>query len=418
MRLNFLNPKIGDEIRGNKKVEEIVTNVFQVINENAQILNRIDTIHLLEILKDHLENKIQDIDDFNWRTNELLKKISIAESYAELRDIHADLNEIQKEYFSMLPSVSDLQKVCTDYRDRISKKVVSLVIRELISQSNYLPDESFAFISLGSDGRMEQTLITDQDNLIVYEDSNGRYKDFYYEKFSNLLVDRLAFCGFKKCTGNIMPSNPFWRGSMSQWIERVRHLCEFTSEDFKKNLVNLIVLTDLRFIAGDEELCDNFIKNIKQIIYSNHIVLNEISKSAASLPVAIGFMKTIKTEKKPPHKGLINIKLHAWAPMILAIRAFAIKNKVFVQNTIERIDALVKIGAFNLSDGQIYKKVYYTLAKFKIMCQIYYLDGIYNDSNFLNPKDLTDKEKEELVNALSVVESLQKLLIQSMGLRI
>ncbi|MCX7770844.1 MAG: DUF294 nucleotidyltransferase-like domain-containing protein [Proteobacteria bacterium] len=418
IRFSLLNPKVVSEIQSSKKLQEKIDQILNFVSNNIDDLDRLESTHLLKLLEDLIDGRINEMEHLNWKTGELIKQINIAENYSELRDIHAELNEIQKKLFELQPSVIDLHKVCTEYRDRISKKVINMVIRELITQNIYLPDESFAYIALGSDGRKEQTLITDQDNLIVFEDSNGRYKDFFYERFSNLLVERLSYCGFKKCTGEIMPSNPNWRGTFSQWIRRVEKLCSFTSEDFQKNLVNLIVLTDLRFIFGDEELSERFIKTIMEIIYDNHIVLNEIAKSAASLNVAKGFMRSFRVEKKGSHKGYINMKLNAWAPIILAVRAFAIKNKVIATGTIERINELIKIGAFSKEDGELYKKAYYTLAKFKVLCQVYYIDGKYNDANFLNPDDLNEKEKNNLLDAMSIVEKLQKLLISSMGLRL
>lgn len=418
IKFSLLNPKIISEIQSSKKFQDRINIILNSISHNIDDLDRLESTHLLKMLEDIIEARINDIEHLSWKSGELIKKINIAESYSELRDIHGELNEIQKEIFKMQPSIIDLHNICTEYRDKIAKKVINMVIRELITQNIYLPDESFAFIAVGSDGRKEQTLITDQDNLIVFEDSNGRYKDFFYEKFSNLLVERLDYCGFKKCTGEIMPSNPNWRGTYSQWIRRVERLCSFTSKDFQKNLVNLIVLTDLRFIFGDEELSEKFIKDVMKMLYENHIVLNEIAKSAASLNLAKGFMRSLKVEKKGRHKGFINMKLNAWAPMILAVRAFAIKNKVIATGTVERINELIKIGAFNKEDGELYKKAYYTLAKFKIICQINYIEGKNDDANYLNPSDLTEKEKNDLLDALTLVEKLQKLLINSMGLRI
>jgi len=418
IKLRLLNPKITTEIKESRKLQKVLSDVLKEIENNIQMLNRIESINFLELLKEALSYKINEIENLIWRSNELVKRINIGESYSELRDIHGELNEIQKSLFEILPSPLELQEFCTDYRDRISKKVISMVIRELIGQNIYLPEESFAYIAVGSDGRKEQTLITDQDNLIVYEASKSRYKDFFYQKFSELLVERMNYCGFKKCTGNIMPSNPQWRGTMDEWIHRVEKLCSFTSDDFKKNLVNLIVLTDLRFIYGDEELAQQFINKVLNMLYNNHIVLSEIAKSAASLNLAKGFIRGFRVEKKGDFKGFINIKLNAWAPLILVIRAFAIKNKVFATSTLERIKELVKKGAFGSKDGALYEKVYYTMTKFKIMCQVYYLNGIYKDANYLNPNDLTDNEKNELIDALTVVDKLQKLLINSMGLRI
>lgn len=413
-----LNPKITSEMSTSKKVKEIATKLFETINSESITLTRLEVIQLLKNLNKTFLDKIEDLAELEWKTQALIKKINIAENYRELRDIHVELNDIQKEFFSMLPSVGELMSICTDYRDKITNKVITFVIQELINQSVFLPEESFAYIALGSDGRMEQTLITDQDNLIVYEDSKSRYKEVYYERFSNLLVERLSYCGFKKCTGDIMPSNPNWRGSYSQWANRINTLCRFTASDFKKNLVTLISLTDLRVIYGDLSLGERFIKGVYNSIFDNAIVVNEISKSAASLGVAKGFMRMLKVEKKGPYKGMINIKLHGWAPLVLAIRAFAIKNKITEVGTIKRIDTLVKAGAFTSEDGRLLKKDYLLLSRIKVMAQVFYLNGKYPSEHYVHPDDLTKSEKEQLLDALSDIEKIQKLLIESMGLRL
>lgn len=413
-----LNPKLTSEMAASKKVQDIAKKLFDVINSESTNLTRIEIIQLLKNLNKAFLDKIEDLAELEWKTQMLIKKIRIADSYMELRDIHAELNETQKSFFSMLPSVNELMSICTEYRDLITKKIINFVVQELINQSVFLPEESFAYLSLGSDARMEQTLITDQDNLIVFEDSKSRYKEVYYERFSDLLVERLSYCGFKKCTGGIMPSNKEWRGSYSEWIERVENLCRFKAKDFKKNLVNLISLTDLRFIYGDEELSKKFIDMVYRKIFDNQIVLNEIAKSAASLGVAKGFMRTLKTEKKGPYKGMINIKLHAWAPLILAIRAFAMKNQIMDTGTIKRIDALVQKGAFSKEDGSVLKRDYYLITRLKVTAQVYYLNGKNDSEHYINPDDLSRNEKEELLDALSDIDKIQKLLIESMGLRL
>ncbi len=413
-----LNPKLTSEMAASKKVQDIAKKLFDVINSESTNLTRIEIIQLLKNLNKVFLDKIEDLAELEWKTQMLIKKIRIADSYMELRDIHAELNETQKSFFSMLPSVNELMSICTEYRDLITKKIINFVVQELINQSVFLPEESFAYLSLGSDARMEQTLITDQDNLIVFEDSKSRYKEVYYERFSDLLVERLSYCGFKKCTGGIMPSNKEWRGSYSEWIERVENLCRFKAKDFKKNLVNLISLTDLRFIYGDEELSKKFIDMVYRKIFDNQIVLNEIAKSAASLGVAKGFMRTLKTEKKGPYKGMINIKLHAWAPLILAIRAFAMKNQIMDTGTIKRIDALVQKGAFSKEDGSVLKRDYYLITRLKVTAQVYYLNGKNDSEHYINPDDLSRNEKEELLDALSDIDKIQKLLVESMGLRL
>ncbi len=412
------NPKVLAELSESRKVIEVTGQLFNVLNFQSQSLDRMKIIQLFQSVNEIFADKIQHIKELEWKTRQLINRIDIAESYFELRDIHGELNELQKDFFMIVPSAFEIHKICTEYRDKISKKVITMVIKELIQDSIYLPDESFAYLAVGSDGRREQTLLTDQDNLIVYEDSASRYKEFYHERFSKLLVERLSLCGFKKCTGEIMPSNPRWRGSLKDWAERINYMCRFSDPDFKKNLVNIIVLTDLRFVFGDEELSERFSKNLLNYIYNNHIVVTEIAKSAATLGIAKGFLKSLKTETKGKFKGLINYKLHVWAPFVLIIRAFAIKNKIQKTGTIDRINELVKSGAFNQEAGNRLKNSFYFLSRLKIFTQVLYLTGKSESDIYLDPKILSDEERGELMESLSQIESLQKLLIDSMGLRL
>ena len=125
------------------------------------------------------------------------------------------------EEFLKVLSVITLHHNCTEYRDLLAERAVKLVEDELRESGRGTPPVPYALLSTGSDGRDEQTLITDQDHLIVYGDEGGDDADVWFTDFSLLLVDRLEEIGFAKCTGDMMPSNPTWRGSYQQWRRRL-----------------------------------------------------------------------------------------------------------------------------------------------------------------------------------------------------
>ena len=182
-----------------------------------------------------------------------------------LKRIHSELNRIEMERFIAASSVSTLHRNCTEYRDQLASRALSIVLAEMESDGKGTPPLDFALISMGSDGREEQTLITDQDYLIVYGDGGGESADAWFAEFGNRLVDCLEIAGFKRCTGDIMTSNPTWRGSFTQWRKRLFAIVRYEVEDFAKNMMDLIVLSDARFVAGDRVIAGKRIELIRDM---------------------------------------------------------------------------------------------------------------------------------------------------------
>jgi signal-transduction protein with cAMP-binding, CBS, and nucleotidyltransferase domain len=263
---------------------------------------------------------------------------------------------------------------------------------------------------MGSDGRGEQTLITDQDHLIVYGDGGGIAADDYFRDFSELLVERLAAIGFKKCTGDIMPTNPTWRGSYSQWRKKLLAIVRYEYSDYAKNLMDLIVLSDARYVAGDEELAKSLVNLIRGLEQDYFQVLWGMAKAATEMKLGLGFLKRIWTEGSGEHKGEFNLKLLAWAPLVMNVRILAINQGIPATNTVRRIELLQEEKSFSAHTAGGLKDAYLILTKHRILQQIKVIKGIQNDSYYLNPYNLSTDEREKIRQALLRVEELQKMI--------
>lgn len=341
--------------------------------------------------------------------NRLLERIATADSH-ELRLIHDKLNRIETERFLLTYSVPALHHNCTHYRDMIATRTVELVAIEMKRAGRQTPDVPLALISMGSDGREEQTLITDQDYLIVYGDSGGETADDFFRDLSVLLVDRLAEAGFKKCTGDIMPTNPTWRGSAAQWRKRLLSIARYEFEDYAKNMMDLIVLSDARYVAGDRELAEGLITMIRDMERDYFQVLWGMAKAATEMKLALGFLKRIWTESSGEHKGEFNLKLLAWAPLVMNIRILAINQGIPVTSTTARITQLEAEGSFSATFSRELQAAYSILTKHRILLQIKVIKGIQNDSYHLNPYQLPSEEREQIRHALMKIEELQKII--------
>jgi len=342
-------------------------------------------------------------------TKEQLAESIIHSQGTRLKAIHEKLNQIELERFLLIPSVSELHRSCTRYRDRLSHRVMDTVLTEMDNAGFLRPSVPFALISLGSDGREEQTLITDQDNLIVYGDGGDEATDRYFVEFSGRLVDRLEEAGFARCSGDIMPTNKTWRGSLSQWRKRLFSIVRYEVEDIGKNTMDLIVLSDARYVAGNQELASELIAMIRSMERDYFQVLWGMAKAATEMKLALGFLKRIWTEGSGDHKGEFNVKLLAWAPLVMNIRILAISQSIPATSTLGRISYLEAEGSFSSSFAHDLIDAYHIVTRQRILIQIKALKGIQNDSHYLNPYQLSTAEREQIRYALLKIEELQKI---------
>jgi CBS domain-containing protein len=373
------------------------------------LLEQEEIQRLLLALRDTITREIEWARELDTRHASLLKTIP-TEDYPRLMEIHSELNEVELERFIKVPSVSALHENCTRYRDLLIRRALDLVSAEMAAAGKGVPPLPFALISMGSDGRGEQTLITDQDHLIVYEDGGDSGADDYFREFSELFVERLASIGFKKCTGDIMPSNPTWRGSFAQWRRKLLAIVRYEYEDYAKNLMDLIVLSDARFVAGDKRLAESLIELIRGLEQDYFQVLWGMAKAATEMKLALGFLKRFWTEGSGEHKGEFNLKLLAWAPLIMNVRILAINQGIPATNTVRRIELLQEEKSLSAGTAGALKDAYHILTKHRILLQIKVIKGVQNDAYFLNPYNLVADEREKIRQALLRIEELQKMI--------
>jgi signal-transduction protein with cAMP-binding, CBS, and nucleotidyltransferase domain len=246
-----------------EKSADFIAGISRQVREFMLTLDRAEAEDLLTQLRQRVEDECTALDMVEETYAVLLERVAVSDDYQELALIHAQLNELEIARFEAVPSVPALHYACTHYRDLLAARTLTLVEGEMVSQGEGPAPLPYALLSMGSDGRLEQTLITDQDYLLVYANGGDEQCDAYFATFSCQLVERLAEVGFKKCTGEIMPSNPTWRGSVKQWHRRILAIVRYEFDEYAKNLMDLIVLSDARFVAGERALAESLVEVIR-----------------------------------------------------------------------------------------------------------------------------------------------------------
>jgi len=385
---------------------QLMEELLGEVHAYLPLLDREEIRSLLSGLKLQTEAELDELRAFSGREEELLARVLKESDYPRLLKIHEELNVLEMERFLGFYSVTALHENCTSYRDVLAGRALELVQQEMPSPAPV----PFALVSMGSDGREEQTLITDQDYLIVYGDDGGEEADLWFKEFSHILVERLAEIGFKKCTGGIMPSNDTWRGSLSQWQRRLLAIVRYEFEDYGKNLMDLIVLSDARFVAGDAELAGLLVSRIRSLLQDYFMALWGMAKAATEMRLALGFLKRFWTEGSGEHKGGFNLKLLAWAPLVMNVRILAINQGLPATSTVKRIELLEKEHSFSANTARGLIEAYRVLTKHRILLQIKVIKGIQDDAYYLNPYSLPPDERERIRQGLLLIEDLQKII--------
>ena len=385
----------------NNRNNQFIAGLMDQVRNFLPFLDSTEIHELLEVLNSSVASNINFIEGMNRAYHELTARMATAASCSELGRIHTELNMLELERFIKIPSVPALHKNCTEYRDVLASLAFNLTAVEMAHGGSPAPDLPFALISMGSDGREEQTLITDQDYLLVYGDGGGEEADDWFRRFAELLVERLVEVGFKKCTGDIMPSNPTWRGSMSQWRKKLLAIVRYEYEDYGKNLMDLIVLADARYVAGDKPLATDLVELIRRLEQDFFQVLWGMAKAATEMKLALGFLKKISTEGSGEHKGEFNLKLLAWAPLVMNVRILSINQGIPATSTLRRIELLQQEGSFSASLAADLRDAYHILTRYRILLQIKVIKGIQSDSHFINPFLLPADDRERCARRCS-----------------
>jgi len=295
-----------------------------------------------------------------------------------------------------------VNQVITTVSDAITTKVIEGVIEEIGE-----PPARFIFMALGSEGRREQTLKTDQDNAIIYEDKANEFREKtrkYFLHFAELVSARLDYIGFSFCIGGLMAKNPKWTHSLSHWK---RNYDQWINQPIPESVMNFSTFFDCRHIYGDHQLIEELRDFIgEKMDDPSELFLYHLATNALRFDPPLTFFKNFRTFTKGDQK-VFDIK-KTMTPIVDLVRVYALKHKIFKTNTGERIKALHEIGVFTASEYHELMQAYYYLMGMRLKKQS---GKIINDgaepNNYIDPKSLTIIEQVTLKEIFKVIEKYQ-----------
>lgn len=295
-----------------------------------------------------------------------------------------------------------INRFVTAISDAVLKRSVELALEELGPAP-----ARFAFMILGSEGRKEQTLKTDQDNALVYEDIDpgpAAQVNDYFLRLGAAVCEMLDRCGYAFCSADVMARNPklcqplsVWKRRFSDWI----HAAE--AED----LLYASIFFDFRIGYGHYDLIGQLREHLMEALVGWSGFFRHLTQNALSYPPPLGFFRNFVVESKGEHRNKLDLK-RAMLPIVDYARIYALKHGVGETNTLERLQRLAQKGLMAPNDYNEIEQGYSFLMQLRLVRQV---NAIVNEKaapdNYVNPQDLSGIEQRLLKEIFIRVRNLQ-----------
>mgnify|MGYP001790840158 CR=1 FL=1 len=296
-------------------------------------------------------------------------------------------------------------RMVTDIADVVTRRLLTLAKEKLGP-----PPGRYLWLACGSQGRREQTGVSDQDNCVILED--GLDPDVYFPDLAKFVSDGLDASGYVYCPGDMMATNPRWcqplsggKGYFADWIGRPGKEAQMLAS----------VMFDLRPIGGDQSLFADLQAETLRMAAGNSIFAAHMASNALTHQTPLGLLRGFATIRSGEHRNTIDLKHNGVVPVVDLARMYALQGQLTEVNTRARLKAAIEAGLVSKSGGRDLLDAYDLIAETRLAHQVRQIRRGDQIDNFLNPQMLSDFERSHLRDAFVVVKTMQSALMQGRG---
>lgn len=396
------------------KVADVMNAPLMVIPESAVLYEALYTmsrkkIHRLGVVdgKDKLCGIITDTDIVRLQAHsphQLVLDIEKAQTTADLKALHERIEKLIMHLSGTGIEIRDMVKLIAHLNDQILIRLIGL----LRAEARYAGlTDRFAFVVMGSEGRGEQTLATDQDNAIIHADDLDADALQLLEAFSIELIDSLIGLGVPPCSGGIMAKNAIWRRSESNWRKELDRWLLTPTPD---NVLQGSMFFDLRTLHGDASYEQRLKQHIYDRVASNPVFLTRMTQNMVNFKPPLGWFGKIKVEKDGEHKGQIDIKKAGIFAITEGIKALALEAAALGGSTHDRLEMLVARGTVKEEDAREIRAAFDSMVLTRLRGHVDAVRSGRKPSNHVSLDPLNRMEFAELRIALENVGKFQQFI--------
>jgi CBS domain-containing protein len=401
---DLLNASVIQEKPLNTPVADIATYRLITTTPDDYLFNALITmtqqrIERIVVMEGQELTGIVDLTDvlsfFSSHSHVIGLRIERAQTVEDLHEAAKGLNELIKSLVSYGVKVRFAMDLLSAMNGRIMAKLFDLLVPEDMQPHVCL-------IVMGSEGRGEQIMKTDQDNAIIYREGLAWPKmQAVLNEFSAKLIE----FGYPKCPGNIMVSNPEWVNSLGDWTQK---LSDWSSSWKEEDQMNLAIAVDAKPVAGNPALFKAGRNWFFKFLKNNDLFFTHFAKAALEFATPLTFFGNLK------EKGQLDIKKGGIFPIVHGVRTLALEHRILATNTFKRIEALVEAGVMKEEHARDLTEALGLFIQLRLRQQIKRAEeqaqGIDPTPNTLDLQSLDKMERDLLRDAFHVVKGFKKHL--------
>ncbi|WP_159736870.1 DUF294 nucleotidyltransferase-like domain-containing protein [Vibrio atypicus] len=393
-------------------VATVMTTEVISLDHNAYVYEAMLTmlrynVHHLPVLKDKKPIGIIEATDIvRYESQNSLLLVSSIFQQQSIEELSA-LSDQVKDSFVRLVNEDANSHMVGSAMSVIGRSFKQRII-ELAEEELGEPPVPYCFVALGSMGRDEQLLVTDQDNAIILDNTFIKEEhDSYFAELSKRVCDGLDKCGYTYCTGDIMATNPDWRMTRTEWEEC---FADWIDNPNPKALLNASIFFDLDGVYGRLKWAEQLNGFIVRRARKNNRFLACLARNAMNRTPPLGFFKDFVMEKDGQHKNSINLKRRGTAPLADLIRVHALAVGSRSKNSFERLDDIHEAGILPKGKARDLSDALEFISMVRIRHQAFDVENEIEPDNNIEPENLSDFERRNLKDAFQILSNAQNFL--------
>lgn len=407
---------IAKGVSPQQAITQIMTRTPKTILHNdsafdALLLMSAHNIHHLPVIKEgHVIGIISGNDIIDWQSNHslsIIKSIEQCDNKDALINVSLKLPQLQVNLIKSGYTAYHFCQVFTTITDAITRKLIELAQLEL----GPAPID-FVWLAVGSQGRQEQSISSDQDNALLLSDQFIPQQQDYFSQLTNYVNGGMDQCGLKFCPGDVMANNSQWQKTLSEWQNTFK---KWIQQPDKKAMMLASNFFDLRAVYREHKeslLEEQLHEMLLSMTGNNSLFIAALTAQAVRNEPPLGFFRQFVLQGEGSHADSIDLKRNALILISDIARIFALQHGIKPCNTIERLKASANSNSLSQAGSDNLIDAWEMINHMRLSNQARQIVEYEQIDNYLAPDSLSSLERSHLKDCFSAIRTIQKTLEQ------
>jgi CBS domain-containing protein len=324
--------------------------------------------------------------------------IGIAGNVAELAAAARTIRAFARALLGHGVGARQVSELVSDLNDKLTERMLQIVAGE-----QELDLGRACWLAFGSQGRREQTIVTDQDNGLVFDSLEPDRDRKRWLEAGRCVNDGLNVCGFASCKGEVMAGNPACCLTVAEWCGRFADWIERGGPD---ELLKACIYFDLRPVAGSSLLAQPLLEFVVRQPGAVPRFIKQMADNALRNPVPLSWLGATET-RKVAGRPMFDLKHHGTMVFVDAARLYALAHRIEHSSTRLRLQAIGSQLKVPLQESEAWVRGFEYLQLLRLQAQTRESDTAGNP-NLIDVAELNDLDRRMLNETLRVARGLQQ----------